>query len=361
MYHLWRTSFPCRAIKILISFMYAFSLVACLSAVNTDYGSPTPIATRQVKSTEFSLKEYWRLSEPPIIISENFYTNGEQLIYVGYSAPEIQLNVVNARNGALIWKTDPLPYNGDAVIADTKRIYLLMGSSIHSYNLYSGELEWKVTGLPMHTIYNMYVDGNKLIVYSMENSNGNNTIGIVRTYDSKSGLLENTDNVAFSENATFIFNTSTNNYWSNSNNYWADSKYIWSVDNRTSLAQWSAPVTGRIQGDPLLIGNKFIFASDLFSDVIALDSKTGKKIWQYDKKIVSNIAADSGILYAIREDAALVAIDTSTDNEIGYLEISPSFTEESPGSRSISYYVTAAKGIVVVYFGDSQEIISFSK
>ncbi len=359
MYYLWQLTFTRKAIKILILFMYIFSLAACMSAVNVDYGIPKPMATREVKNAEFPWKEYWRLSESPVLVSENFHTNGEQFIYVSYSASKFRLNVVNAHNGSLIWKAGPLPYNGDSIAVDTKRIYILTGSNLYSYNLHSGELAWEVTGLPMRTIYNIYIENNKLIVCSTENAGENNSIGIVRTYDSESGLLEKTNNIMLFESAVFILKAGTNNYWSNSNNYGADPKYIWSVDSGTNSMQWSAPVTGRIQGDPLLIGNRLVLASDLFSDVIALDNKTGKKIWQYDKKIVSNIAADAGILYAIREDATLVAIDISTGNEIGHLEILPSFTEESPGSRSIPYYVTAAEGIVIVYFGDSQEIIAF--
>lgn len=361
MYTISYVYFLRRLIKVLFILIYTFHLAACLPITNNGNVFPTPITSRQIGIGTLPLYEKWRISDPSIVlITANFFTNGDQLIYIDYPASRAAhwITVLDTQTGSLLWKTDPLPFNENAIAVDNQTLYVLLSPNLHAYNLVTGELAWKTTGLPTRTSHRMYIEDDKLIVYSAENASEDGTLEVARTYIAKSGELESTNNYFFSKGASFILKTSLNNYWSNSSDYWSDPKSIWSVSRQTGLEQWSLTVTGPVRYSPLLIDGRFIFASGLFSDIIAVDEKTGDRLWQYEKKIISNLATDSGVIYAVREDAALVAINAYNGEEIGFVSITPSFTEET-GSRSIPYYVTAAKGMVIVYYGDSQEIIAF--
>lgn len=331
-------------------------MTACTPIINENFGkSSTPTASRTVVSTTLPLQEKWRKSN---IYIENvtgvFFSNGNQLIFSDHDANN-DLNwmtVLNSSNGSQLWKTKPEQYIvGTSIAVDNKRWYVSFGSTIRAYDLFTGNLLWEVTGLPMRTFHQMYVQADKLIVYSAEYYDTESTVQVVRVYDPQTGMLENNIEKAPSKSGSYILKTG-------SMDYWADRESVWAVENETGLDAWSVSTDEPIYGTPLLLDGEFIFASGLFSNVIALNNTTGEQIWKYDKKIVSNVAAESGVIYVIREDAALVAINAYTGKEIGHVIMMPSFTEPKD-SRSIPYYVTVANHIVHVYFGDSHEIIAF--
>jgi outer membrane protein assembly factor BamB len=192
-----------------------------------------------------------------------------------------------------------------------------------------------------------------LLVYSEEDiSSDGYEEQVVRKYDSRNGVLMGTDRIDIPQkDSSLLFKTSGSDYW-------ADTKSLWAV-NQTHQEQWRIEIDDQVQYNPLLIDSKLIFASGIFSDVVCVDNASGYQIWKYQEKIVSDLAAWQGIVYVISTDAAIVGIDASTGKEIGHINVEPRVTETS--SRSNAYLITISEGMLFVYYGDSQELIAFSK
>ena len=100
----------------------------------------------------------------------------------------------------------------------------------------------------------------------------------------------------------------------------------------------------------LLLASVFSFAGK----VTVTGTATG-----YEGKAVSNLAANSGIIYLIKDDAALIGINANTGQEVYRVEVLPQFTENE--TRTMSYLVAVSDTSIYVYYGDSRELIAFSK
>lgn len=334
-------------------------LFGCLrSEKASEYARPDTLVSRSAIGTNLSLREKWRISNLfiPHRPTSTIYSNGVYLFYVSYDKDGMThwLNVINTTDGSIVWKSESLPFSEDSLAFDEKRLFLALSAKILAYDLFTGDVLWETQEkLPGRTEYKMYIKDNHLIVYSAEDSGSGNTARVIRVYDSQSGILESIESETISQDASYLLKT-------NKNDYWTDRTAIWSVDNQTKQKKWSVMIDGPIQYQPLLIGNNLVFASGIFSDVTAIDTGTGNQAWRYSKRIISNLAMESGIIYAIREDAAVVAINSFNGEELGYITVSPGFTEDS-GSRVKSYLVATAKDTVVAYYGDNQELIAYSK
>lgn len=343
-------------IIILVIVTVSVLLFIILSLPNSNWPPPsTPTAPRNIINSTLPLHEKWR-SPAPSTSEEFFDSNGEVLAFIARGANGTQrlLNVLDGKGGSLLWKTEPIYFSVDSGVIDRQRLYLASSFKILAYDLATGKLLWESQeALPDRTEYKMYTTGDNLIVYSAEDPATGRTRRVIRIYDSQSGTLKSTEEETFSEDASFLLHT-------DSIDYWTSRDFIRAVNHQTREEQWRITLDERVWQQPILFGNEFIFASGIFSDVIAVNKNTGSQIWKYDKKTVSNLAVDSESVYAIREDAAIVAINVYTGRETGHINISPEFTEER-GSRSIPFLITAARDMVFVYYGDSQEIIAFSK
>lgn len=316
---------------------------------------PTPIDNRIVGNSTLQLTEMWRTTNPIPLIASIFIADNSYLISVEYDKNGLKrwLNVRDAQTGGLIWKTDPLPFPENSVVIDYKNLYLALSRKILSYDLLTGELLWEITGLPERVYYKMYIKNEQLFVYSEEDIDAGNTKQVIRIYNSQTGELMNYDEKVIAGDAVILLLTSKSSYWT-------DRKNVWTVQNHATEPNWTFAIENPVQHQPLLVNNNFIFASGIFSKIIAINSITGDQIWNYDKKIVSNLSTDMKVVYAIRQDAVIVGINPSTGGEIGFTTIFPNYTEEQ-GTRAISFKVTATDNMIFVYYGDSQEIIAFSK
>lgn len=316
---------------------------------------PTPIDNRIVGNSTVQLTEIWRTTSPVPLIASIFIADNSYLVSVDYDKNGIErwLNIRDVHTGDSIWKTEPLPFPENSVVINNKNLYLALSTKVLSYNLFTGELLWEITGLPERVHYKMYVNKEQLFVYSEEDIEPGNTKQVIRVYNSQTGELINYEEKVIAGDAVFLLLTSKFTYWT-------DRESIWALQSQAREPNWKVAIDNPIQHDPLLVNNNFIFASGIFSEIIAINSLTGDQIWKYDKKIVSNLSTDMKAVYAIREDAALVEINSLTGEEMGYTIILPSYTEEQ-GTRNLSYRVTATDNMIFVYYGDSQEIIAFAK
>jgi outer membrane protein assembly factor BamB len=337
-----------------------FFLYSCILGINKPKWDVPPIAmpTRMVNHADFSIQEKWRYSDKLIQYRDNsvFIAIDGLLIFVDFDLDELTRRMValSGDTGSIIWETEPLAYPEEFLVSDREKIYLALSKKIIAYDIATGKVLWETEeNLPDRTQYRMIAEGNSLILYSAEDINEDATKKTIRTFNTQNGVLENIVEETTLKDASFILKTNDFEYWTNRS-------AVWLVNRETNQQQWSIPINEALQYEPLLINNTFIFASGIFSDVFALDNLTGRQVWKYNNKIVSNMSLDSNTIYAIREDASIVAIDAFSGEEIEQINMKPNYTENQ-GSRSLPYLITTNSDMIFVYFGDSQEIIAFSK
>jgi outer membrane protein assembly factor BamB len=347
-----------KAETILVLVICLIHLVACFPQRNKNFNDQSPqISTRTVADVNLHFHEQWRKSNLRLFNTEadRLYLYGDQLFFVSYEdgGNARRLEALNAKTGTLLWETEPLPYSPDSLAIDGQRLYLALSSKIIVYDHSTGEVLWEDALLGGRTSYRVYPMGETLLVCSEEDiSPDGYEEQVIRKYDSQNGFLMDTDRINIPQkDSSLLLETSDFDYWT-------DIKSLWSV-NKNHQEQWRIKIDARVQYNPLVIGSRLIFASGIFSDVICVDNISGRQIWKYGDKIVSDLAARQGIIYAVRTDAAIVGIDSTTGKEVGYIGIEPRVTETS--SRSHAYLLAVSEDMLFVYYGDSQELIAFSK
>lgn len=334
------------------------SLVACLPKLGfPGYISPSPAPSRTVRDGTLSFHEKWRMSNLLIYrrTTSRIYVSGDYLFYVAYKPDGVThwLEVLDAKNGSLLWKTQELPFPENSLAADQQNLYLALSGKFLAYDISTGRLLWE-THEPLlgHTIYWVYPIKDSLLVYSEEDVSPTRREQIIRSYDLQTGLLQNIDRIAIPQNDSFLLRTTSNDYWTNGT-------VLWAINKETNKRQWVIKIANSLEYQPAIADSTLIFASGIFSEVVGIDNLTGNQIWKYEGKIVSNLAATTGIVYAVRNDAAVIGIDALTGKEVGYIEIEPHVTEID--TRSLAYLVAATEDMIYVYYGDSQELIAFAK
>jgi outer membrane protein assembly factor BamB len=147
-----------------------------------------------------------------------------------------------------------------------------------------------------------------------------------------------------------------------------DLHYLWLSGNSLWLAPpppvpeaWRVDTGDSIPGIamwPVQYGQTTILSPGLYPRIIAVDSASGKDIWEDSREFASLPILFRGTLYALTKDAALVALDPTSGLELARAEFSPSQTEET--TRSHIYARSASDEVLVVYFGDSCQMFAFS-
>jgi len=308
---------------------------------------PTPTTSRTIMKGTLPLQEHWRKAGL-FIFWEEIAASGEYIcfVYLRHSRwqREDRLRVLNARSGELLWEIAGLP-PVSSLATDGQRLFVAVHWHLRTYDLASGELLWRT---PDYVGDQVQPLGEEIIVYSTKDSL-NSREQVIRRYDAQSGALREMLRKEVPPNVRLVLRSS-------STNYWTDGKQLWAEDRISGEVRWQRRLERRLEYWPVLAGSSLIYASGLYPNLYAVDTTTGVLQWAYTSPLVSNFVLGDNILYAIRQDGALVGIDPQTGQERGYIQFFPAETEEGP--RSTTYWVEASNGWVFVYFGDSQELIA---
>lgn len=346
-------------IKLVVFVGCIMHLAACLSRGDSGLPVSSPrIPPRTITDINLPFHEQWRRSNLLLFNTESdrLHVYGDQLFFVSYEddGRTRKLEALNAKNGELLWSTQPLPFSVDSLALDAKRLYLALDRKIIVYELSTGEVLWEEPLVGGRTTYWVYPLDSKVLVYSEEDvALDGGEEQVIRTYKSQSGFLIETDRTnIMQKNSSLLLKTSTFDYRT-------DGEMLWAINSETQQEQWKVAIDNRIEYQPLLVDSKLIFASGIFSDMIGIDNISGRQIWKYEDKIVSDLTTYNEIVYAIRADAAIVAVDSTTGEGVGYIDIEPRVTETS--SRSHAYLIVVSEDMLFVYYGDSQELIAFSR
>lgn len=331
----------------------ALVLTACgpqqSSRVLFPFTPSTPYPSRQVISSDLGLQELWRqpmllsYGHPPISVDSQ-----DAIILPINSGGTGMLTALNPRNGQKIWSQEFIsPYRGDAylidsILSDGERIYIALPYVIKSFSAVDGQPQWTTMDLPGHTSYKLTSTKQPNLIrvkggsgYYVDKQNGSVSPTEKNGYEPS---IE-TGKLACQIDLKFSFAC---------------------VDVETHQPVWQIslgwPVREAQSVNPKVL---VLSAGNGYRNLLAgIDQETGQILWkQPNREIVSNLLVADGKIYALTMDSSLVQYDPVTGNEISRMKFDGKVFDTDQRNQ---YWLFAADPEIVVYLGDSQELIAFS-
>lgn len=313
------------------------------------YALPTPYPSRQVISSGFRWQELWRqqillsYGHPPIVVDSR-----DLIILPINSGTTGMLTALNPRNGQKIWSQEFIsPYRGDAylvdsILSDGERIYIALPYVIKSFSAVDGQPQWTTMDLPGHTSYKLTSTKQPNLIrvkggsgYYVDKQNGAVSPAEKNGYEPS---IE-TDKLACQIDLKFSFAC---------------------VDVETHQPVWQIslgwPVREAQSVNPKVL---VVSAGNGYRNLLAgIDQETGQILWkQHHREIVSNLLVADGKIYTLNMDSALIQYNPATGDELGRMKFDGKELDTDQGNQ---YWLLAAGPEIVVYLGDSQELITFS-
>jgi outer membrane protein assembly factor BamB len=261
---------------------------------------------------------------------------GEQLRYI-------------STTGNLQWSVD-LKTTTMYIAADENLVYVtgLPRRTIKAYNIQTGKLAWEFPHvLPDHRGYRPRLQENDLYVYD--------TINSVYVVDKNTGKL--TRKVQFPKVGQQSFPLLMLN------------EDRWLLRNETKImllenqaVAWETTLFGIPQIFPEIYKDILIVRTNnpkftLFGGLAAVELKTGKLIWQRNSEFYSNFIIHDDMIYVISKEAAILILDPTTGQTIGYAKLVPSYIDITYPIGAIAAY----DDMLYVYFYDSRELTAFGR
>jgi outer membrane protein assembly factor BamB len=238
-----------------------------------------------------------------------------------------------------------------SMAATATNLYASVNWELRAYDLRTGELVWRSDQLPGHSSYAMVPNPvDRIFLHSTDDSHWDSA-AVIREFDLFSGKLLSTRRLPIAEFSRIVPSRTL--------------KYLWLSESGLELAAdsgnqptWQVDVGEQIRSWPVELGNLLVLRVGYPSSLFALEASTGRTVWRVEEDLASDPVIFQGKVYAITVDAELVALDPSTGLRIGSIQFSPAVTNGL--SRRNLYSVTASDEILVVYFGDSCEILIYA-
>jgi outer membrane protein assembly factor BamB len=333
--------------------LVALVLTACgpqqPSRVLFPFTPPTPYPSRQVISSDLGLQELWRqpmllsYGHPPISVDSQ-----DAIILPINSGGTGILTALNPHNGQKIWSQEFIsPYRRDAylidsILSDGERIYIAIPYVVKSFSIVDGQPQWTTVDLPGHTSYKLTPAKEPELIrvkggsgYYVDKQNGN---------VSPAEKVVDEPEIETAKLACQI-----------------DLKFNFTcMDIETRQPVWQISLGWPVK-DAQSVNSKVLVVSagNNYRNLLAgIDQTTGRILWsQPNREVVSNFVVANGKVYALIMDSALVQYDPATGSEIGRMKFSGKTFDTDQGSQ---YWLLAAGPEILVYLGDSQELIAFS-
>jgi len=294
--------------------------------------------------------ERWRRTIGPSYFSVPLLAiSGDALILPVWSERETLITSVSTHDGHTIWAkkvADP-DFPGrqirvvNSLFADSDRVYAALPFGVQSFRVEDGELQWITTRLPEHTSYRIFpkIEDGTIRVYGITSKTVLYDIGfddgqIKSTQDYPERLVLKIESVECVEDALDLRCTDN------------ETKTSWKVTTRGSVRSWPLYIDSRI----------VLFASGPhLSSLTGVEPASGAIVWQTPEDVVSNFTTINGTAYSLRIDAALVARDVFSGQEVDRLQFGGGPLDTESGGE---YWVVGADDKLFVYFGDSQELVA---
>jgi len=332
-----------------------------LSAVATAYeaGQPSTIPTptawpdRRLGQTVLGLRAAWRYHsgvpvnsnppEPNIFIISNLVivptvANPADIFSNRFS----NLTAVSLITGQVKWQTFYTSTENtgvDSATWDSQHLYLVYSSSVHAFDLGSGNLVWSTPELAGHTGYT-FRPGDTLKPLQLHADSGK-----VIFIDPATGkVLGQREEGELIQHGSVDFVRSVNN--------------LTAVDHASGKVLWShtakLPLQGQMQLWPSYVGDDVIFETGVLNyQIVRANVLTGAVTWQSTTDFTSNFAIDGGLIYALRQNNSLEILEANSGKELDEV----TFSGPAPDLQ-LGYWVLTQYPYVVVYFGNTQELIA---
>ena len=345
--------------QILIRLVVFLVLLAgCSSNDDTIIGavSSTHQASRKSESTTISGTEIWRVrTDPPNYGSNHPFPFVLDDMVVANSFPDQKnrdkslLTAYSFSTGQVIWQTSYKDNYGASIWSACvdkvgKRLFLIYGRGVSAFDLVTGEQSWRITesvGTRGKTFVNcqdngtLHVRTDGIYFYAIDPNSGK--ILSIQKQDMP-------DTIAFSREGVNVIQLQK-------------AKRTLAQDE-TGQILWQ--VESYIIGGPVLFieENDILISSGLplTSWLTRMNYRTGQTIWIATRGFVSNPVLFDGKVFALTIDGKLVALDVSSGQEIGNVQFDRNFSD---ALGETSFFVAAQPPYVVVYFGDTQELVAF--
>lgn len=333
----------------------ALVLRALLGPVGDALGArpPTPIPPRTVRDIPSGIAEVWRrsgiylpnLPGPPGMIADR-----AGVYYVGFAetARRPRLEAISHDSGSQLWLVeDRWPFHG--IASDGTSVFVASAWRLHAYSADRGRLAWETGELPDHTSYRLYpVDRTGLLLLSIDDRAGG-WKQVIRLYDPPSGLILRVTELEVEPGSELRYLTEEYELWANRSDLWK----LGISDRRTA---WKVTLGGPTRDWPLVVNSTIIVAAGNPARAMAVSLQDGHELWRLPDLLVSNIALALGGIIAVREDASVIRIDPETGNSKVLATFGGPITEDL--QSTLAYWVAGSADELVVYFGDSQEVVA---
>jgi outer membrane protein assembly factor BamB len=314
-----------------------------------------------------NLREVWRFqhtggpnydySTPPLL----FVTNGKVTItyHDENNYHTSWLTALSLETGQMMWQTylaDPGFGTGMAdARLENERLYLVYSYRAHAFDLETGQLLWSTTLSPGgHTTYRFFApwewedEEPLLLLRAFERDK-------IVTIDPQTGEV-----------------------------------LAWQPDERADL-EWEGveflvdmaglyvgePATGRVlwtrlemdagyrqlQRWPTFVGSNMVYElGDPCYGIRRVNYRTGEAVWETpERNYLSNFAIAGSQVYVLREDTTLVTLDLESGALVGTLKFDgPPADTICAKSGTYPYWVVVSEPYILVYFGDTRELIALA-
>jgi outer membrane protein assembly factor BamB len=295
------------------------------------------------------LAEQWRLGTgrddsfayypPPLVILEDRVIAG---CVSNAGKPASGIKAISLTTGKVLWES----LFGKSISSsfhDSRRFYVFSVNELSAFSIQDGKQVWEKE-LPDHHGYwflpwdppnplRIYSDDHKLFLLDPETGNILST-EVVSTY------------MNYSDGFVFIYTY-----------HGVGQRFINFVNLNANKVVWEREIDRLSKWQPTIVNDKLLYLrGSIHSPIACVLISSGEDCWKTTERYISNYAIANELLYAVNESGALVALDINTGQEVGRLTFT-GLPPQDPGGYP--FWVAADEEYVLVYFGDSQELIAF--
>lgn len=350
-----------RGIALLLSIL--IGVIACqapdFSKLAQPFGTcPEPVLSqeRAIERSGAGVFEAWRTENLRITYSDiPAATVSIRGMVIVVSCVENQglgfsLTAIDSQTGNLQWQS--AKYSSvRSVAADGPIVVTLADRHVRRLSTENGQELWTSDQLPGHTRYRIHPDVRQTTAVYWTDDGGGEWTQNVTYYRSSDGQPIEEHRLAAEANTLLVLRSPSIDFWT------SPSTIIFATEAHSGRRLWEVEGEGGLQLWPWRVEDLVAFSSGLFPELQSRSAVSGQVVWAHSEPLVSNVVLQNDTLFAIQQDATLVAIDATTGQSRALIEMAHSHTETR--TRSVGYWVAATDGAVFAYYGDSQELIAF--
>lgn len=303
-------------------------------------------SSKHIVATTLPLVERWRWSgiipgseHPSLVVAIK-----DKVVAAGYDGQDPYLMAFNASTGVLIWQSEYINHL-ESLGAIGNQTYVGTIRYVQAYDLETGKALWQGAkqSLDKKGFLYVYPTLEQIHAYDFQQNH-------LYLLDPQTGMtVEEVDypNIFFKQGDVHYSGCG----------YGFKTQCLGATDAKNNQILWSQRFRGFVNLWPVFTKDRIVLNAG--GQISAIDNIRGEAIWQADGQFIAGPARQGDLIYAVRADAAIVAFNLKTGEEIGTVNMSPNKTTEDDGGYVLHYAMAASDKFVAVYYGNSHELIVF--